>query len=326
VDFDLYAIMGDMLTMAASWRTSQQVRPWSMRADDMAESPGDFTFITTCKGRLEHLKQSLPRMCAQIGAKVIVVDYACPDGTADWVKANFPLVTAMRETTDGAFILSRARNIGAAAASTPWIMFLDADMLVAENFLDKILSGLNRDHYYRATPQSRQNWGSVICTREKYLQAGGYDEVYRGWGTEDDDFYDALEWHGATRADFPAELVLEVAHDDALRTRFHGMSMVTSHRINQCYRKVKYDLMGILRTQLPQSERQGLYEQLRTAVIALEGGARQSVMLKFSLPVLALGLPPGMTAATASVTRMEQALHYSISLMGLQPPRSDQSD
>jgi len=289
----------------------------------MTVSPSDFTFITTCKGRLEHLKQSLPRMCAQNGAQVVVVDYACPDGTADWVTAHFPHVTLVRETTDGPFILSRARNIGAASASTPWVMFLDADMLVAENFLDLILPGLNRDHYYRATPQSRQNWGSVICTREKYLQTGGYDEVYRGWGTEDDDFYDALEWHGATRAGYPAELLKEVSHDDALRTRFHDMSMVTSHRINQCYRKVKYDLMGVLRTPLPQDERQSLYEQLRTTVAALESGKHKAAKLKFSVPVMALGLPPGISAATAGVTRLEQALHYSISLVALPPPRTD---
>jgi len=295
-----------------------------MGAEGMTTSPGDVTFITTCKGRLEHLKQSLPRMCAHEGAQVIVVDYACPDGTADWVAANFPFVKVIRETSEASFVLSRARNIGAAAATTPWIMFLDADMLLADSFLDQILPRLNPVHYYRAAPQSRQNWGSVICTREKYLQSGGYDEVYRGWGTEDDDFYDALEWHGAMRADYPAELLSEVTHDDALRTRFHGMSMITSHRINQCYRKVKYDLMGVLRTQLPQNERQILYEKMKVTVAALESGQHKSANLKFNVPVMALGLPPGISAATAGATRMEQALHYSISLMGMQPPRSDQ--
>ncbi len=48
----------------------------------MARAKPKFSIITTCKGRLEHLKQTLPAMLAQKDSEVIVVDYSCPHGTA----------------------------------------------------------------------------------------------------------------------------------------------------------------------------------------------------------------------------------------------------
>ena len=36
------------------------------------------TFITTCRGRLAHLRETLPSFAAQPDAAVIVVDYRLP--------------------------------------------------------------------------------------------------------------------------------------------------------------------------------------------------------------------------------------------------------
>ena len=40
----------------------------------MIQRPRTFSIITTCKGRLDHLKQSLPTMIDQGAKEVIVVD------------------------------------------------------------------------------------------------------------------------------------------------------------------------------------------------------------------------------------------------------------
>ena len=48
------------------------------------------SIVTTCKGRLHHLRRSLPRFLAQPNTEVIVVDYDCPDGTSDVVAREFP--------------------------------------------------------------------------------------------------------------------------------------------------------------------------------------------------------------------------------------------
>lgn len=285
----------------------------------MTVAPSDFTFITTCKGRLEHLKQSLPRMCAQNGAKVVVVDYACPDGTADWVRKNFPDVTVAQETDDSGFVIARARNMGALAASTPWIMFIDADMLVAKDFLEQVLPQLHPTKYYRAAPWSRQNWGTAICTRAAYSKTGGYDEVYRGWGVEDDDFYDALEFQGARRAEFPAALLSEVEHTNDLRTKFHEISMMTSFRINMIYRQIKLDLMYNFRSPLPLTERQRIFNEVKRRITNLENGTSKNGKLKLHIPDLVLSVPPSIPASEARHTRMTRAFQYEILLDGAAP-------
>ena len=66
--------------------------------------------VITCKGRLHHLKQTLPLIVAMGTSEVIVVDYGCPDGTGDWVEANFPGVTVVRVDDDPGFSPARSRN------------------------------------------------------------------------------------------------------------------------------------------------------------------------------------------------------------------------
>jgi hypothetical protein len=57
----------------------------------MTETSLAVSLITTCKGRLAHLKETLPAFLAQgAGCEVIVVDYDCPEGAATWVNANHP--------------------------------------------------------------------------------------------------------------------------------------------------------------------------------------------------------------------------------------------
>ena len=149
------------------------------------------TYITTCKGRLAHLQQSLPRAVGQ-GIPCVVVDYSCPEGAANWVEANFPQVAVIRVEGEAEFNASRARNLGAAAARTPWLGFFDADILLDPTFAKMIAPKLTSGQFYRASPLTRQTWGSIVCAREDFGAAGGYDETYAGWGGEDDDLIRAL--------------------------------------------------------------------------------------------------------------------------------------
>ena len=47
------------------------------------------SIITTCKGRLHHLRRTLPCMLAQgcdFAYEVVVVDFGCPQGTFDFCR------------------------------------------------------------------------------------------------------------------------------------------------------------------------------------------------------------------------------------------------
>ncbi len=55
-------------------------------------NPADVAVIIACKARVHHLRQSLPRWqaCDPAPGQVIVVDYGCPDGAANYVAQHFP--------------------------------------------------------------------------------------------------------------------------------------------------------------------------------------------------------------------------------------------
>ena len=144
------------------------------------------TFITTCKGRLEHVKQTMPRIMALGEVNVVFVDYSCPQKSGDWVKSNFPSVKVINVIDDKGFCLPRARNIGALHASTPWIFFIDADILVELDLGLWLSNNLKPSIIYRASPikgkRDTETYGSFICPAHLFIAVGKYDEVFREIG------------------------------------------------------------------------------------------------------------------------------------------------
>ncbi len=270
----------------------------------MNTEPTQLTYITTCKGRLAHLKQTLPRIVSQPNVSCIVVDYDCPDGTSKWVSANFPQVKIVHVENTAGFHAARARNLGAKLATTPWLSFFDADILLDLQFVSVVLPALKQGHHYRPHPPSRQTWGSFICARSDYQRVGGYDEIYRGWGTEDDDIYEMLQIRGVKRAAFSASLISEIPHPDEMRTRFHSVDMVMSHRINQYYKHIKFDAMQLLQGTLPEHFRRTIYNLVEQRVMALQADRKASATVNINLPAYLLSPPP----ADRSYTRVETAL------------------
>lgn len=241
------------------------------------------SFITTCKARLAHLQETLPLLAAQ-GAEheVVVVDYDCPEGTAAWVAQHFPAVRVVREHNAPEFNASRARNLGAAAARHPWLMFVDADVRLPPAFGNYIQPALSAGRYLRAAPTQDDTYGTFLVAKQDFERQGGFDEVLRGWSSEDDDLYFRLErYGGCALATFPGTLLMALPHDDALRIKYRGGGgKWLGHQINGLYLHIKYDLMRLLA--MPALDfplRRSLYEEVRRAVleVAPQEGARAMV-------------------------------------------------
>lgn len=231
------------------------------------------SFVTTCKGRLHHLQQTLPAIVAEAPDEIVVVDYACPQGSGDWVEANFPNVKVVRVEDDPGFCLPRARNVGARHSTSPWIVFIDADVMVSPGLLEWLRRHIQPWSFFRASPvngvRDKETWGTAVCSREAFEYIGGYDEVFRGWGGEDADLYYRLNQAGLGERPYPAGFVRAIPHDDAERVTFHRVKDKQRQQIiNQFYAAAKRQALMVLgrETLLPFNERQLLMERITNVI------------------------------------------------------------
>jgi glycosyltransferase involved in cell wall biosynthesis len=241
------------------------------------------TFVTTCRGRLAHVRETLPLLVAQHDAAVVVVDYGCPDRTGDWIEAHFPSVVVARAPDAPRFEVARARNLGAAQVQTPWICLIDADIRVRADFCARVEPLLVEKRFYMAEPRTGESWGTCICPKADFDAIGGYDEVLQSWGKEDEDLYSRLVLAGVSYDVFPGELIDVISHDDSERVaHFELKDRWFSESINHVYCRAKIDLMQLQRQPMNLDDRKRLYAQVRSAVIAAyESGEPMNIGLVF---------------------------------------------
>jgi len=204
------------------------------------------TFIVPCKGRLDYLKISLPRLVAQKNSSVIVVDSDCPDGTAMWVTTNFPTVNVVRLDDEGIFNLGRSRNKGLESAVTKWICFIDVDVVLKEGFVPYVAPLLDENHYYlfEYNPEKPGVFGSCIVPRAALNNIGCYDEVFEGYGGDARDLYYRCERAGLKKQFIMHEFIdFVMQHSDALRSEYYSEKDIRiSQSWNALYRLAKLNL------------------------------------------------------------------------------------
>jgi hypothetical protein len=219
-------------------------------------------------GRLGALRQTLGPMLAQ-GGSCVVVDYSCPERAGDWVLAFHPSARLVRVPGQTRFNASRARNIGARHTTASWICFVDSDVVLAPGFSEAVLPALMPGGYYRAFSSDRGLGGTFICSRVDFERVGGYDEMYRCWGEEDNDLYDALQFIGLEQRELPERLLRHLAHDDGERTRYYPVTdRVLGHAINRVYRILKWDIARVRRELLDLDTRRATYDKVAEVVTA----------------------------------------------------------
>ena len=227
------------------------------------------TFTLTCMGRLEHLKQTLPRMLAQPNCEVVVVDYSCPDRSGDWIGEHFhdqPVrVVSLPGRTH--FDRSEAKNAAILSARTEWVCVIDADIVVATEFSKEILPRLIPNHFLRRLSTMRGVGGTFVAQRDALIGVGLHDPVYQDWGEEDVDLFDALRFAGYQMGTFPEEMISHLEHDNDLRTQFHEtQDRRISHLTNRMYRAAKWDTARITGEVPSLERRRQMYQSIRNQV------------------------------------------------------------
>jgi glycosyltransferase involved in cell wall biosynthesis len=203
------------------------------------------SIITTCKGRLDHLKECLPTWLNQGTYKdfeIVVVDYACPENTADYIESlQDSRVRAVRATDCGHYFnLSRARNIGILESVGDVLFILDCDTKLSPDFLKYHVGKVLVDGSFVTGWLYGDATGSCLVHRRDCMELRGYNENVEGWGWDDIDFYKRLEYRGIEQRGFHHGIET-IKHDDTERVKhYNNGNMKQTDQQNQKRTKRKF--------------------------------------------------------------------------------------
>jgi hypothetical protein len=213
-------------------------------------------------GRLSFLQRTVGSAISDPTVNYCLVDYSCPDRSGDWLAERYRAeirtgrVVVERVTNQRLFQKCKAHNAGAYRAlseGAEYLCFLDADTVVAPNFFEWIRSHVTRGSFLIAGKRPDGSdlpsvTGLLVVHRDAFLQVGGFDESFRGWGGEDIEMRLRLFLlAGLDYVDVPLSLISPLPHGDALRTQFYAEGDIrASNRDNMRYllRKVTVEWKG----------------------------------------------------------------------------------
>ncbi|HEY2090731.1 MAG TPA: galactosyltransferase-related protein [Thermoanaerobaculia bacterium] len=189
---------------------------WPIVARDAPEESGAplVSFVIGHRGisRLSHLLATLRSIAGQreVPFECIVVEQdrerAIETQLPPWVRYLFtPCETEYNRAA--------AFNAGVATARGELVVLHDNDILVPADYAREVaargrdgfeLMNLKRFLFHMVRPDDRvpqsimQNaqGGSIAAAKRAYMEIGGYDEEFVGWGGEDNDFWDRARAHG----------------------------------------------------------------------------------------------------------------------------------
>lgn len=192
------------------------------------------SIVIPCYGQAHYLEDAIESALTQtVLCEVIVVNDGSPDNTSEIAK-KYPV--RLVEKKNGG--LSSARNAGIAVAKGEYILTLDADDIISQDFLEKTLGlddivGTQQQEFgdshtlwinnnLHPTFEDFKKANQINCCslfkKEIWEKVGGYDESMR-IGYEDWYF-----WLKATKAGYKVTIVPE----PLFFYRKHGQSMVSN--------------------------------------------------------------------------------------------------
>lgn len=204
--------------------------------------------ITTCKGRLSHLKKTLPAFVKEFD-RCVVVDWGCPDKSGEWAINNGASALWAGTDTDR-FHKTKALNLGAELAlklGATRLVFLDADTILIKSISghllglgDKLiaLTGVKRgEPVHNGKPSWRSSKANVIgflsCSAGAFQSINGFDENFISWGYEDLDMRLRLIADAGCKPVWIDETCFAaIVHPNELRMQFQPDTLVESNKRN----------------------------------------------------------------------------------------------
>jgi Sulfotransferase domain/N-terminal domain of galactosyltransferase len=205
-------------------------------------NPPKIAFCTTCKGRTQHLKMTLPKNLADNAdypnCRFIVLDYASPDDLRDYLASIRAMITVPDMLVvysfpeAGSFRMAHAKNMAHRCGlleGADILVNLDADNYTGHGFAEYIAQ-LYQKHgtdiylWSRMVKEGQDRLGRgisgrIVVTCQAFLKTGGYDEKFHTWSPDDKDFNARLSRLGYSGYEIDPKFLNVVLHNDKMRFR-----------------------------------------------------------------------------------------------------------
>lgn len=130
------------------------------------------------------------------------------------------------------------------------IRFIDMDVCIEAGLVSWMRVHLDPGRFDRASLHDgvryHETWGPAICHRMAFAPVGGYDEMFRGLGGENDDLYRRLAMMGIYHSEYPSRFISPIRHEDTERFAFREVKYKAPIQLtNQPYREAEHLLMSL---------------------------------------------------------------------------------
>lgn len=271
-----------------------------------------YSIVVTCRGRLPFLLQTLPSLLAQPEAEVVVVDYSCPENTAGVVAERYPAAVIAKVEGADSFHLADARNVGAHAASGEILIFVDADIVIAPDFVARIDAQMREGVFFHfPLSETIRGWsGTCVVPKRHFDRIEGYDDLIHGYGGDDLDLYFRLSRIPlkALLLD-PSYIARILRHSAKSRTAHYNRSRAESVAINFAYLQMKFAALRFYGTvTMRRAIRERIYRTVRERLTAMPAtGLKRATFSLVLQDEVALPQLDGWNVSRRLTLRMERA-------------------
>ena len=196
-------------------------------------------FCSTCKGRTQHLEQTLPRNLADNesypNCKFLVLDYNSGDNLLDYLRDTHAaaisggrlVVYSFREPVP--FRMAHAKNMAhrlGILEGAGILVNLDADNFTGPGFAEYVAERFEGGDVFlwanrnQPAPERYPKGcnGRIAVSARAFLKTGGYDEAkYNTWGPDDKDFHFRLRRFGYEPREIARPYLEVILHSDKMR-------------------------------------------------------------------------------------------------------------
>jgi glycosyltransferase involved in cell wall biosynthesis len=220
------------------------------------------SFCITCKGRAEHLKQTLPQNLKNTrnypNVEFVVLDYDSQDGLGDWIREHYQAEIASGKIRYAKFEpaphfrMAHAKNMSHRVATGEILCNLDADNILHKHFCGWLNKQFRENPNICVYPtdlliQAKRLYGDpqrgangrVALHRDNFMRLHGYDERrFEGWANDDADLIQRAAAVAIQGVGLPWYMLgSTIQHDNAARTE----------NLSPTSRKASDNLLGLSR-------------------------------------------------------------------------------